>query len=169
MKQSAQNAGGCHFCVEGAQLCALGSVYFSERKSEAARTALPASPEPVGRPTVGVRSGRGSARAGGAASSRSSLQPAALGAQEQMAALRAAGPPSNPPLIPAAVPGARPPSRSARARPRQGLLRTENWGGLGRGAWRRRPGRGGWLSPLLPHQQLSDDSCVYVCLGQETQ
>ncbi|CAM9752585.1 unnamed protein product [Rangifer tarandus platyrhynchus] len=99
------------------------------RKSEAARTALPASLEPVGRSTVGARSGRGSARAGGAASSRSSLQRAVLGAQEQMAALRAAGPPSNPPLVPATVPGATPPSRSSRARPRQGLLRTENWGG----------------------------------------
>lgn len=44
LKQSAQNAGDCHFCAAGAQLCALCSVYFSERKSEAARTALPASP-----------------------------------------------------------------------------------------------------------------------------
>lgn len=34
---------------------------------------------------------------------------------------------------------------------------------------RRGPGRESWLSPLLPHLQLSDHSCVYVCPGQETQ
>lgn len=32
LRQLEQNASDCHFCVVGAQLCTLCSVYFSEQK-----------------------------------------------------------------------------------------------------------------------------------------